>query len=469
MNSPETPASPAPISDSQAAAWALAAYPLFKILSASPTVAAELAGKFNFAAADKALPEIAAPEASGQVLLSAVVTALERLDQRDYPAALRCGLIAAKTLVQLCDGGRVPEAVAALKVCFETLRSRVGWINPSPILSTLAGAFAFAEKGELPMFAHTDRVMLSAITGGAYSELVHELVKAARPWDPAADRTGFLGLEDETRLEKTIETLTAEGYQLCDRRLDDAAIQTLLRFCTDAPAEAVPASADVKGTRRVDLANSRADGYQIDPQASLDHPEVQKILADPSFMSIAGRYFGCTPVLGMVVLRWSLPSERTPSDDLAQLYHWDDDWVRWLKFFIYLTDVDENSGPHVYVRGSHRPGSKPRELLNRGYSRIPDPDIEAHYPAEDIISVVAPRGSVLVGDTRCWHKGQHPVSGNRLILQINFADTLSMGPPPFAELLIKRSHSVEFRRFVARNRSVFPAPYFHIEEGALEV
>ncbi|HMA51664.1 MAG TPA: hypothetical protein VKP60_18020, partial [Magnetospirillaceae bacterium] len=206
MNSPETPASPAPISDNQAAAWALAAYPLFKILSASPQVAAELARKFNFEAADRALPPISAPEASGQVLLSAVVTALERLELRDYPAALRCALIAVRTLVELCDGGRVPEAVNALKVCFETLRARLGWINPAPMLSTLAGAFAFAEKGELPMFAHTDRVMMSAITGGAYSELVHELVKAARPWNPLADQSGFLGLEDPARLEKTIGT-----------------------------------------------------------------------------------------------------------------------------------------------------------------------------------------------------------------------------------------------------------------------
>jgi hypothetical protein len=468
MDSPVASPPPAPISDAQAAAWALAAYPLLKMLSAPPAVAAELARKFNFEAADRSLPRIDAPPASGHVFLSAVVTALERLEQRQYPETLRCALIAADTLVELCDTGRMAEAVAALKIGFETLRTRLGWLNLTSMLGTLAGAFAFAEKSELPMFAHTERVMMSAQTGGAYSELVHELVKASRPWHLPEDRRGLLSMEEDARLAQAMETLRTDGYLMFDRRLPQPVVEELVRFSADAPAEAVPVSAG-NGAGRVDLSNKEADGYQIDQQAALDHPMIQEIIADSSLLAVVGQYFGCIPVLGMVVMRWSFSSERAPNDDLAQLYHWDDDWVRWLKFFIYLTDVDETCGPHVYVRGSHRPGSKPQSLLSRGYSRIPDADIEAVYPAADIISAEAPSGSILAGDTRCWHKGLQPTGGRRLLLQLNFADTLSMGPPPPAgPLFVKRSHTERFRRFVAANREIFPTPYFIIEDGALE-
>src|SRR5262249_44741776 len=91
--------------------------------------------------------------------------------------------------------------------------------------------------------------------------------------------------------------------------------------------------------------------------------------------------------------------------------------------------VDAGGGPHTYVRGSHRTGSKPTDLVARGYVRIPDEDIRRHYREEDIVSVTASAGSVLVGDTRCWHKGTHPVATPRLLLQIEWASTLVHGAP----------------------------------------
>ena len=37
----------------------------------------------------------------------------------------------------------------------------------------------------------------------------------------------------------------------------------------------------------------------------------------------------------------------------AQEFHFDLDSIKWLKFFIYLTDVEANTGPHIYVKGTH--------------------------------------------------------------------------------------------------------------------
>ena len=38
----------------------------------------------------------------------------------------------------------------------------------------------------------------------------------------------------------------------------------------------------------------------------------------------------------------------------AQFFHWDNDFSKFLKLYIYLTDVDEDSGPHIYIPKSHK-------------------------------------------------------------------------------------------------------------------
>ena len=38
----------------------------------------------------------------------------------------------------------------------------------------------------------------------------------------------------------------------------------------------------------------------------------------------------------------------------AQYFHWDNDFRKFLKLYIYLTDVNDLSGPHVYVEGTHK-------------------------------------------------------------------------------------------------------------------
>ena len=51
----------------------------------------------------------------------------------------------------------------------------------------------------------------------------------------------------------------------------------------------------------------------------------------------------------------------------AQEFHFDLDSIKWLKFFIYLTDVEANTGPHIYVKGTH---NSKKDLIKQGYVRI---------------------------------------------------------------------------------------------------
>ena len=99
------------------------------------------------------------------------------------------------------------------------------------------------------------------------------------------------------------------------------------------------------------------------------------------------------------------------------MYHWDMDRLFFLKFFFYLTDVTPETGPHVFVAGSH--GSKPPAL--RQDRRYEDNEVTPHYAAEAIRTICGPRGTIFAADTRALHKGQPVVLGERLALQVEFA------------------------------------------------
>ena len=113
---------------------------------------------------------------------------------------------------------------------------------------------------------------------------------------------------------------------------------------------------------------------------------------------------------------WTFPSEEA-SDECAQRFHFDCDSIKWIKFFVYLSDVNEDNGPHVAVIRSHLPGSKSENLMNKGYVRHTDSNImESLKDGQKTVHFCRPKGSIIVADTRCWHKGTPVVSGRRVMM-----------------------------------------------------
>ena len=86
--------------------------------------------------------------------------------------------------------------------------------------------------------------------------------------------------------------------------------------------------------------------------------------------------------------------EASKDKKLHQWWHYDMDRPKWLKFFIYLTDCDEDNGPHCSKKELteiyHSMGNK-----KKGYSRIPDDKIFNHYNKKDIVEIIAKRGNLI--------------------------------------------------------------------------
>lgn len=169
------------------------------------------------------------------------------------------------------------------------------------------------------------------------------------------------------------------------------------------------------GNRLVPLDGLPADAataaYPL--EAVLGCPGLLDLVNDPTVLRIAADYLGCKPTLSSLGVRWSFPTEGPRAE--TQRFHRDpDDW-RFLKLFVYLTDVDAESGPHVYVLGTHRTAGSVRARLHD------DREIERRYGRASLRTVVGPRGTVFLADTQGIHRGVPPAARPRLILQAQYS------------------------------------------------
>lgn len=154
-------------------------------------------------------------------------------------------------------------------------------------------------------------------------------------------------------------------------------------------------------------------------------PAIQKLERDPRLLAIAAKFLGTTPVHVATELWWSFPVAGTPHEQLkaAQVFHYDLDDYRFIKFFFYLTDVDLGSGPHILLRGSHKNKKLSHQLLGVRCASKDDKEIVECYGAENLVTICGPAGLGFVEDSTCFHKGTLPTEKERLLLQIEYAIT----------------------------------------------
>ena len=156
---------------------------------------------------------------------------------------------------------------------------------------------------------------------------------------------------------------------------------------------------------------------------TLPQPSIQKVVYDPGLLAIATAYLGAVPVYVASELLWSFPVETTWDEQIqmAQVFHYDLDDYRSIKFFFYLTDVGLTSGPHASIRGTHKNKRLIHQLLGQRCASIPDHQIVSDYGAENVVTLVGDAGFGFVEDSCCFHKGSLPTERARLMLQVEFS------------------------------------------------
>jgi hypothetical protein len=217
---------------------------------------------------------------------------------------------------------------------------------------------------------------------------------------------------DEAHINKAVRDLRNDGYHVLPWRLSQEWLSAAIEAAQHLPVTSVSNALDVQIP--ISIVPRSATYWHANDILSVK--EFSNFLLDEGIMEIAGRYLQCRPVIAQVAAWWTFPRGQADSAS-AQLYHFDLGGIKWLKVFVYMTDVGPENGPHAFIRGSHR--TIGRKIWRDG--RYTDEEVFSMYSKSDEVVFTAPVGTVLIEDTLGFHKGMPPASGHRFVFQPEYS------------------------------------------------
>ena len=148
--------------------------------------------------------------------------------------------------------------------------------------------------------------------------------------------------------------------------------------------------------------------------------KIFQILTSNLFKSVSRGYLNSNKVSINCTLLISFPKNEMSDKDkisAAQTYHFDSDFSKFLKLYVYLNNVDKNNGPHSYVTKTHIQKQK-KHQLQKGYS---DKQITQSYDSIKIIT--GKKGTIFFEDSFGFHKGNVPKNNYRIMLNIHYGNS----------------------------------------------
>ena len=225
-----------------------------------------------------------------------------------------------------------------------------------------------------------------------------------------------------------VEALRQQGYSFLPD-IDPGKLGDMVTYLKEQPVYE-----KTSGAGRVPIPMPKAEAElnlaHFHDRDLLNCPHLLEIATDPLRLGIAQTFLGAVPQVITVAAWWSFAQAEQAK--AAQLFHLDMDDYRFFKFFIYMTDVDEEAGPHVFVPTTNR-----QETLVAARQRAPSPEAFDNWMGtlrksdEDVLAafgiepvhIMGKAGSNFIACTRGIHKGLLPKSKNRLICQVAYGIT----------------------------------------------
>jgi len=234
------------------------------------------------------------------------------------------------------------------------------------------------------------------------------------------DRLAQVAGVDAARTTKAaVDSIRERGFFVFPNRMAADVVDELRGFSLREPAIVEPPRPDGPRIEIFRPEQPTAEKFAIHGEKINLFTPAREIALSSIMRATAEIYLRRAPILSTLQMWWSAKYSPVPCSEVAQYYHYDFSHPKWLKYFIYLTEVTPNTGPHCLVPTTHKRDRAGRPYRTPLRSRITDEEIEAAYPGCQI-ELYGPAGTILAVDTRCWHKGKVPTSDHRLILEIYF-------------------------------------------------
>ena len=165
--------------------------------------------------------------------------------------------------------------------------------------------------------------------------------------------------------------------------------------------------------------------YLWDNFPSLDfnnNPFLEGIALHPRVLAIVNNYLGMCGQLLHFTLNVTRVVDKRTMPVQSQKWHRDPEDRQMCKVFVYLTDVDEGSGPFVYLPQSNC-GSKFWKLFPMRPpvgNYPPEGAMEKLFPVGDLKTCVGRAGTVIFADTAGLHRGGYATNKERVMFTASY-------------------------------------------------
>jgi len=270
----------------------------------------------------------------------------------------------------------------------------------------------------------------------------------------------------ESLVDKIVQDLRIDGYSAVPNFLSSNQIKSIKNDVLDykffdTSGNNILKLSDVK-KRKIDLA-PRYTSFFGNELIKKD-TELWKLIINPFFADISQKYFEANTYVSSLTYMYSpnpMRKIKTIEDvNSATSFHFDYSHFKFLKFFIYLTDVETiEDGPHVYIKKTH--GSNflyPKKKSEFKYYRFHENGkIEGTVKSEfyeskvkeNIVTHFFPAGSLIIEDTSGMHRGSQVSSSKpREMLSLLHSISNYGGIQPGEQPMIENSKSINDKNYL---------------------
>jgi Phytanoyl-CoA dioxygenase (PhyH) len=173
----------------------------------------------------------------------------------------------------------------------------------------------------------------------------------------------------------------------------------------------------------------------LGPRPVLDPKDIfVRFGLQPVILSLVNSYFGMYVRLRSFNVWHNFPSGSPPRN--SRLWHRDPEDRYIVKLFVYLTDATDGIGPLTYALGTHGLGrikSRPQASRAEGTGALRNTDEQASVvvPKAKWLTTMGPKGTVVLADTRGYHKAGLARDRERVLYTCMFTSQVSPYPEHF--------------------------------------
>ena len=147
-------------------------------------------------------------------------------------------------------------------------------------------------------------------------------------------------------------------------------------------------------------------------------PHMLELITNDKVINLASSFLGSPATLTNLLPMWSFKSHHDEPINM-QLFHRDAEDYKFIKIFIFLSDVQKGNGEQVYIKGTSNMKNLPIELYK--IERYPNQLINRHLDLKKHLALTGSAGFSWAANPYGIHRGTVPSDTHRLLLQLQFS------------------------------------------------